>query len=103
MKIRDDLKEVLGGTTILLSKFTYNEERQYEDSPLRDAIPIRFGKSPPVKCCLCENPNIDWCWNCNKPHCGDHSRTIMFINIMNTLCLECAKELEKFANKEKKA
>jgi hypothetical protein len=46
------------------------------------------------KCYACEKTNTNFCWNCEKPHCDDHARAIFTYPLVNTLCLECAQELE---------
>jgi hypothetical protein len=99
MEIRKSLLEVLGGKRICLSKYTVAKEKTFEDSPLRNVLTIRLDAFPNKKCELCDKNRFDFCWNCEKPFCDDHMFIIMPLshNIMNCVCEECKKEIEKLS------
>ena len=76
--------------------------------PLRRATPIELshanwldldGKAGTVKCSICLQSNIDWCYNCEKPICNEHSIPMIFLILANgcplivfNVCVECAKK-----------
>lgn len=92
--IRDDVREVCG-MGALLGELSLNEERKHTDSPLNKTIVISDGTSR-KKCTWCKQLNENWCWNCEKPHCGDHARMVWIPQpkTILTLCLRCAKAVE---------
>lgn len=96
MKIKKEIKEVLSGRMALLTKLSIQDEKKFLNSPLNNAIPIRFKNFKECNCFWCKNVRTNFCWNCNKPHCDKHARAIFFpVGIINTFCLECSKELKK--------
>ena len=100
-KIRSELKNVLAGKTIMLTKLSIENEKKFADSPFTTSLPITFKSFREAKCFWCENPRTNFCWNCERPHCDKHARAIFFptLHIINTFCLECAEELEKEVEK----
>lgn len=96
MKIREEIIDALGGKKVALTDLTLDKEVLYSDSPFRNALDIKLTDADKkVKCYECKNININWCWNCEKAHCQKHSRGIFVYPLVLTMCLECAKELEK--------
>ena len=95
MKIRDGLKETINGKIVLLNKYVIEEERSFPNSPLRNTITLSLNNQKTVKCSWCERMNTNWCWNCEKPHCDKHAKAVFIACLVNTLCEDCSKELEK--------
>lgn len=49
-------------------------------------------KKGSVNCCYCGLPNIDWCYNCERPICGNCSSPHIFLMtpfIGMNICKEC--------------
>lgn len=97
MKIREDIKHILSGQEILITKFSISKEKKLGNEIINNSINIKLGNIKLTKCKWCKENNTNWCWNCEKPHCDKHAKSIMIKNIpiINTLCLDCAKEFEK--------
>lgn len=79
----------------LLSKLTIAKEEMFEDSPLNMVIPIKISDFKMVKCYKCDNLRNNFCWNCQRPHCKNHSYAYFFNFIINTFCDECYSEILK--------
>lgn len=102
MKIRQSVLSLFLGRMILLSKYSFEQEAQFQNSPLRQAIFLKLRNSNKTLCQECERDNLDWCWNCEKPICSKHSYPLFFVNtgfILN-LCGDCRQELLKLYIKQ---
>lgn len=94
MEIRENLKEILRGEKVFLTKLTIEEEKCFPNSLLNNVLIV--GDQERVKCFWCNKSNTSWCWNCESPHCNNHSRAILIREgLINTLCLDCSEEFEK--------
>ena len=101
MKLRPEVLAIMNKKSIL-SRLTMEEESKYKDSPLYNVINIIAKDMEYVTCYKCKRTNNNLCWNCEKPHCSKHAKSIFFpqIRLINTFCLKCCKLLEKKLKKE---
>ena len=95
MELRNEIKNILGGSIVRVTKYTMEEEEKFKDSPLNNILSVTFKDFKRVKCNFCNNICNNYCWNCEKPHCKKHAHAIFTFPIVNTLCIECFNDLQK--------
>jgi hypothetical protein len=104
MKLRLNILRGLNKQLVLVANNNFQRELQFQDSPLRNSIPLKFGKTERNLCFECGKINFDWCWNCNKPICPECSFPLFFVqtNLILNLCEDCREELIKLQEEQEK-
>lgn len=100
MKIRPEIISIFKQMPFAVGIVTIKEEKSLPNSLLNHAIEIKIDDhDAPQKCYCCNETNTNYCWNCETATCDNHAVAIYFKPLINTLCLDCTKELFKLLEK----
>jgi len=97
VKINSDVRCVLEGQRVFISKYNLAKESMFIDSPIRNSLAFCIGKQQFKACEECGRRGIDSCWNCNKSICENCAYFVLFIGVglIFNVCKSCRDEILK--------